>query len=205
MLAKKMKAEVAPFFDQIKSAPLRPLGFGKGYNPAPHPTDTTTVRLTTTNRMKWLIENLDRIEADTRSVVDEELLKIDEGIFGDFAHLTLNLCASDKQIHSDFKNWLRAWRKHTKPVVGGDFATKVRSWASTNLVPYMDLKLFTLLTGKSIRSDRRIALIQPTFNLTERDAHGNRLSKSLPLVFTFETAEIIRHQAESAKRSFQGK
>lgn len=188
-----LQEKATPLFERIKVAPLAPLGFCQNYHGPDHPLNTPTVKPLSANRVKWLNEAMARSNADDRSVVDEQLASDGEGVFDDFAHLMINIRASDAQIIGDFTGWLSAWRERTGAVVGGNYSTKIGSWASARVVEYMDLELFSHLTGREIGIDRKFAMLLPRHSKEERLGQKRRLHDLRGQIFTDEMALIIEH------------
>lgn len=191
------KAYVANLFEKIKASPLAPLGFTQRYSGATHPANTSTIKAMTANRVKWLNDAMVKCAADTQTIVDDRLASYPGSVFGDYAHLMVNIRATDAQLHTDFKKWLNAWRADSKPVTQGNYENKVRSWSHAHVLPYMDLELFTLISGKSIDEARKFTMLLPKSTVTERDSQRRRLADMKDLVFTDDMAKIIAHLAES--------
>ena len=188
-----LQEKATPLFERIKVAPLASLGFGQNYHGPAHPLNTPTVKPLSANRVKWLNEAMTRSNANDRSIVDEQLAIDGEKIFDDYTHLMVNIRASDAQVIDDFTSWLSAWRKQTKVVAGGNYSTKIGNWASSRVVEYMDLELFSRLTGREIDIDRKFAMLLPLHSKEERLGQQRRLHDLRAQIFTDEMALIIQH------------
>lgn len=196
-LAAGQVAYVNPLFDQIKISPLRPLGFKQSYSGPLHSTNTPTVKSLTRSRVHWLNEAMGRSKESDLLLIDEQLIHDGEEVFNNFAHVMINVRATDTQIIENFKAWLTKWRSLTTPITGGDYQTKINSWANAMVVPYMDLELFSLTTGKMIHATKKFELLLPQSTEEERDSQRRRLVDMKALVFTNEMALTIQHLAEN--------
>ncbi len=190
-------AYVAGQFEKIKAAPLAPLGFGQHYSGGTHQANTATVKALTANRVHWLNEAMERTKAGERDIVDVQLQADAENTFGDYAHVMVNVHATDAQLTADFKKWLTGWRQSTGRVTQGNYVTKISGWIAANAVPCMDLELFSRLVGKPLESRPKLAKLFPTHTESEREAHRRNLVDIVELVFTDQMAKIIAHLAES--------
>lgn len=195
--------QATPLFERIKTAPLTPLGFGQNYHGPDHPLNYPTVKPLSANRVKWLNEAMASSNADERSIVDEQLAIGGQKIFDDYCHLMVSIRASDAQIIGDFASWLAAWRKQTEAVTGGNYTTKIGNWASARVVEYMDLELFSRLTGREIDIDRKFAMLLPHHSTQERIGQQRRLHDLRKQIFTDEMARIIEHLDQSATDAVQ--
>lgn len=196
-----LKEAIAPQFEKIKSAPLSHLGFAKRYGGTEHQSNTPTVKLITMNRLAWLHDAMLRNEASPASVVDDLLASDPESPFGDYAHLMVNIHATDSQLEADFKAWLRKWRQNTFAAAGGNYERKTAAWAQASVVPSMDLELFSKLTGKQIPSDKKLEMLLPGRTANEHESQGRRLREMREQIFTDEIAHVLQHLAE--KMAFQ--
>lgn len=188
---------VAAQFENLKTDPLTHLGFSQSYGGGAHPANTSTVKAITANRVRWLNEAMLSTDANERAVVDVQLASSSESVFSDYAHVMVNLRATDKQIRDDFTKWLTAWRGSTPKVTQGDYQNKITNWAQARLLPYIDLDLFSRITGRPIRTARENEMLFPEHTLNQREAQRRRLSDKYELVFTDDMAKIIAHLAES--------
>jgi hypothetical protein len=191
-----LKEEIAPQFEKIKVAPLSHLGFAKRYAGAEHQSNTPTVKLITMNRLAWLYDAMLRNEAEPRTVVDECLATDPESLFTDYAHLMVNIHATESQLEADFKAWLQKWRKHVSAGVGGSYETKTDSWAKAAVVPSMDLELFSKLTGKNISISKKFEMLLPAGTAIEHESQRKRLSEMRKAIFTDEMAQLLQHLSQ---------
>lgn len=192
-------------FENLKTNPLTHLGFAQGYAGGVHPANTATVKATTANRVWWLNEAMVRSDADKHVSVDVQLAADSESVFSDYAHVMVNLRATDKQIRDDFEKWLSAWRNSTLKVTQGDYQNKISRWAQAQLIPYIDLELFSTITGHPIPRPRKFEMLFPQHTVEQRDAQRRKLSDMYELVFNDDMAKIVGHLAEGEGETFRGK
>lgn len=192
-LAAGHKEIATNLFKKIQLSPLTHLGYGYRYRGPSHSSDTPTVKLLTVSRLAGITNSVRRSKASEKSFVDEELRAKNDGIFNDFAHLMINIRSTDDQIVEDFTSWLSSWRKITGPVVGGDLMTKTQSWAKTCVVEYMDLNLFTSVTGKPIKNSVKLAMLFPKHNNDQREAARRRALGLCKTVFSQQMALTLQH------------
>ncbi|WP_305825831.1 DUF6387 family protein [Massilia brevitalea] len=195
---------VLHLFEKIKADPLTHLGFGQNYIGGTHVANTPTVKVITANRVRWLNEAMVRTHADERAAVDVHTASDPNNVFGDFAHVMINLQATDQQIRNDFAKWLSTWRETTPKVTKGDYQNKIRHWAQAQLLPYTDLGLFSKIYGRPISGARKFEMLFPEQSEEEREALRRRLSDMHKLVFTDEMAKIVAHLAESESETGSG-
>jgi hypothetical protein len=191
-------------FEKLKTDPLTHLGFSQSYRGGAHAANTPTVKALTANRVRWLNEAMLSAAANERVIVDVQLASDSESVFGDYAHVMVNLRATDKQIRDDFAKWLSTWRSSTPKVTEGDYQNKISRWAQTRFFPYVDLDLFSRITGRRIPSLRRMAMIFPHHTEIQRDPLRRKLSDTYELVFTDDMAKIVAHLAESEATQIPG-
>jgi hypothetical protein len=196
---------VTGLFEKIKVTPLTPLGFAQRYSGATHPANTPTIKAMTANRVKWLNDAMIRSEASEQAIIDVQLASDPETVFGDYAHVMVNMRATDAQLLADFKKWRNAWRACTKSVTQGDYDNKIQTWSQAQVLPYMDLELFILISGKAISEARKFAMLLPQGTITERSAQRRRLADMKELVFSDDMPQIIAHLAESEAMPIPGK
>lgn len=193
---------VQTHFERIKRAPLEPIGFGKTNVGATHIANSATVKAMTSNRVKWLRHALIRAQATDQSIVDVVLAKDPESSFGEYAHLTINITATNEQLIDDFKRWLGAWRSATQQSMPGDFRSKIANWTGANILQYHDLTLFSKIAGRSVSVEQRFRLMQTTdqrmkSTLQVTDTRPlRRLSGLESEVFSIEMAKRLAHLAE---------
>lgn len=190
---------VATLFDKLKADPLTHLGFWQSYGGGTHAANTATVKAIPANRVWWLNEAMVRTGAEDRAIVDAQLASDSESVFGDYAHVMVNLRATDKQIRGDFTKWLAAWRNSTAKVIQGDYQNKISHWADSRVLPYMDLELFSKLTGKGISRAMKFNMLfpSPKFDDLYRGNKERTLIEMHKRVFTEDVAKIVAHLAES--------
>ncbi len=190
---------VATLFDKLKADPLAHLGFWQGYGGGAHAANTATVKAVTANRVWWINEGMVRTDVEEHAIVDDQLASDPESVFGNYAHLMVNLRATDKQIRDDFAKWLAAWRNSTAKVIQGDYQNKISHWADSRVLPYMDLELFSKLTGKGISRAMKFNMLfpSPKFDDLYRGNKERTLIEMHKRVFTEDVAKIVAHLAES--------
>lgn len=191
---------VTPLFEQLAASPLSPLGFAQRYSGGVHASDTPTIKPITANRIRWLHDAMLKAEASDRTIVDSQLQEDPLSMFSGYAHVIVDLRATDKQLCEDFASWLKAWRNTVVKIPGGDYRHKVDSWASAQVVPYFDLLLFSRLTGKAIEQHRKMRALFPKGSDSEHEAQRRRLSDMTERVFNDETALVVQHLAERSNR-----
>lgn len=80
-----------------------------------------------------------------------------------FAHVNINLLATDEQIKSDFSHWLN----HYRQAIGIKTQKKLLSqvdfnyWVKYGIIPYLDLLLIAKIEGKKITQNKLAKLIFP--------------------------------------------
>lgn len=196
---------VATLFDKLKADPFTHLGFSQSYRGGAHATNAPTVKALTANRVRWLNEAMLSVDANERAIVDAQLASDPESVFSDYAHVMVNLRATDKQIRGDFTKWLAAWRNSTAKVTKGDYQNKISHWAQAQLLPYIDLELFSKISGRAIDFPRKFDMLLPGNTIDQHDAHRRRLSDTYKLVLTDDMAKILAHLAESGSETTSGK
>lgn len=192
-------------FENLKTDPLTHLGFSQSYRGGAHAANTPTVKALTANRVRWLYEAMLSADANERAIVDAQLASDSESVFGDYAHVMVNLRATDKQIRDDFAKWLSTWRGATPKVTHGDYQNKISHWAQARLLPYIDLDLFSRVTGRLIPLARKLEMLFPEHTEIERDVQRRKLSDMYKLVLTDDMAKIVAHLAESEAMPCPGK
>lgn len=198
-------AYVATQFEKLMTDPLTPIGFSQNYGGGAHPANRATVKALTGNRVRWLNEAMLYADASERAIVDVQLASDPESVFGDYAHVMVNLRATDKQIRDDFAKWLSAWRCSTPKITEGDYQNKISRWAQVQLIPFIDLDLFSRITGRRILSENRMGMLFPHHTEEQRDSQRKKLSDTYKLVFTDDMAKIVAHLAESEATPVPGK
>lgn len=194
------RAYVTGLFENVKLSPLLPMGFQIRYRTAAHPSNTETVRMISTNRVNTLYSELNEAGAPLTSAADEALAGYPDSQLSGFVHLTISTTATDKQLLSDFQDWLSAWRSSSKHVIGGDYPNKIANWRHSLVLPYQDLQLFTALTGKSIPLQKKFTLLLPGRTADEQDAYRSKLGKMASLVFSEEMSLLMSHLANGEAR-----
>lgn len=185
-------------FEKIKSDPIL-LDVGpslkKFKKSAKEP--TPTIRPLTVTHVRLLHHFLSGSKLGNDSLVDT-LLQLDPNmVFVRQAHVIVDMNASQRQILADFSTWFKAARKDFVKIAGGDYRTKVESWANSQLVPYMDLELFTLVTGKKISIKEKASRLFPRQGTDVQIAQNRRLLGLRNQVFTEKTVRTLRNLAKS--------
>ncbi|MGF6637022.1 DUF6387 family protein [Paraburkholderia sp. MM6662-R1] len=154
---------VAEQFKKLQTAPLAPLGFNLTVGRR-HPASQKCVKPLTSGHYLALGQSLpcnhgavsstrgNAGEAiDFRSSVDD-VVQQDDPVWGRYAHLQVDLHATDKALEEDFRRWLAAWRTHVpseKPI-GNTLQQKAAAWGDRGVVPYFDMQMLARLSGKEI-------------------------------------------------------
>ena len=152
----------------------------------------------TSNRIKWLQNALVQADATDHSIVDVVLAQDPDSSFGEFAHLMINITATDEQLVGDFKKWLEAWRRETKQSMPGDFRRKIANWTGARLLQYHDLTLFSKISGRSVSVEHRFRLLHSQDQRHQVTDIGQlrRLSKLESEIFSIEMAQRLAHLAD---------
>lgn len=80
-----------------------------------------------------------------------------------YAHVQLNLSASDEQLKNDFNHWLKNYRKETGITSNKKYFSQsdLDKWFKFCAIPYLDLLLIAEIEGKKITQHRLANLIFP--------------------------------------------
>jgi len=132
------------------------------------------------------------VEPRNQNVSVDELLLPHLTVFsGSFAHLAVDLRATDEQLASDFRNWLGQWRQHAgNKVTGGDYSTKVLRWHQTRVLPYFDLRLYADIHGKRISRQKFVERLGFTDRPSPKDLL-DQLSKTADCIISFDTYHAL--------------
>lgn len=137
-------------FPRIQNAPKSPLGFGQKSNRRPHSTDTATVQPLAYGQLRMLESIASHRQALAQDTFDGSAPPDRSDGLACYAHLRVNLQATDAQLKADFAKWLQSWRGENGTVTRRKYQSAVKSWAKNKLIPYMDLHLFAAAQEKRI-------------------------------------------------------
>lgn len=183
-------------FASIQADPTKALGFGRRDRVANHPSNTSTVRLLTGKRLKWLAAEFEQLNPSPL-IVDPgfaEAPDFEDYPFSDFAHLMVKLNATNDTIEKDFAVWLRRYRKASHAVGGETYENKVLRWHESNVMAYKDLTLYEKISGKNIRSDTKMVMLHPNSDdrTTKEDENADRaMRKSVGKIFQNSVCELL--------------
>ncbi|SOE81043.1 hypothetical protein SAMN05446927_4298 [Caballeronia arationis] len=205
---------VRTLFEKLEKDPLCELGFTYQWKSG-HRLDTGSVRSLTVSRMVWLLDEvaaqqelvgdvLEMFEAihtvslepgmepqDPNIAIDELLLPHENSFSGSFAHLAVDLRATDQQIKSDLRKWLASWRKHADAkVMGGDYTTKMSRWHQSRVLPYFDLRLYADIRGQQISREKFAQLLGFADHPSPKDLL-DQLSKTAGRIISFHTFHAL--------------
>lgn len=76
-----------------------------------------------------------------------------EGEFHPFAHLSIDLLASDDHIKDNFSQWLAEYREKENKKRVIYTRGKLKQWHENRVLPYADLKLWTQWSGNELSDD----------------------------------------------------
>ncbi|HTR09382.1 MAG TPA: DUF6387 family protein [Paraburkholderia sp.] len=159
------------------------------------PNDTNADSADLTGRIETTIlppadrDSLDRPHVN--AAIDELLLPHRTVFSGTFAHLTVDLRATDAQLRSDFQDWLTKWREHANAnVKGGDYSTKVLRWHQARILPYFDLRLYADLAGRRISREQFVRLLDFKDRPSPKDLL-DQLSKTADHIISFDTFHAL--------------
>jgi hypothetical protein len=209
------KAFVAMLFEKLQAAPLAPLGFEVRSLPQ-HPASQSTVKLLTLGNQAGLTGALElqaegRQEAHRTAVEShahptsssiDEIIQQSDSAWDRYAHLRLDLRATDECLKDDFARLLRAWRTR-KPIDalrGNNLQKKATTWGTRGLVPYFDMQMHARLAGKEVPRPVVIAKLTRTVQtsrgkLSKPPSTGalDELQKDLPRIFSPTQVDILRN------------
>ncbi|WP_017232930.1 DUF6387 family protein [Pandoraea sp. B-6] len=157
---------IRPLLKKLQDDPLCELGFGYQWKQG-HPLDTASVRALTSSRLGSLTSEIAADNGDApgstaqnSSAVDELLLSHENPFSGSFLHLAVDLTATDAQLHTDFKAWLKAWRQHVDAkVTGHKYTTKIAGWRQSRVLQYFDLRLHATFEGHTVSREKFAELL----------------------------------------------
>ena len=124
------------------------------------------------------------------------------------AHVTVDLCATDEQIESDFSHWLLHYRTATGHCVPKKktheklFTQEVfNTWIKNRLVPYLDLKLIAEIEGKTITQEDLGVLLFPDKTGTDIEIKMSQTVKpDAEELIKKENLSLLVNQLMSMKR-----
>ncbi|HEY1999400.1 DUF6387 family protein [Paraburkholderia sp.] len=141
--------------------------------------------------------NLPASDSDSRdhpnptASIDELLLLRASMASGTFAHLAVDLRATDDQLASNFQEWLAKWRKHANArVTGGDYGKKVFRWHQSRVLPYFDLRLYADIEGQRISRKKFVELLNFKDRPSPKDLL-DQLSKTADRIVSFDTFHAL--------------
>ncbi|MCX4156643.1 MULTISPECIES: DUF6387 family protein [Paraburkholderia] len=153
-------------FEKLKAAPLKPLGFGISARNT-HPASQGSVKVLTAGNHFALTDSLSltcdgtagalRDRTENKSVIDysssvDEAVQQHDHAWCRYAHLQIDLHATDKVLEEDFGRWLKAWKAQVpiqKPLKNL-LQQKAASWGARGVVPYFDMQMLARLRDKQI-------------------------------------------------------
>lgn len=188
-------------FETLKEDPLAVI-VARQLQP-PHTADQKSIRLLTVGQLLHLQTALpenppkDDQQFDQKSSGSiDDLLRARHGDdWVRYAHLRIDLHATDDQLVTDFKNWLSAWRAFTPARSSGrrSLERTLELWAKRNVVPYFDLEFQARLLGKKIprpvfteKLTRRISSPVPADDppkIAPSTSQLDELRKDMPKIF----------------------
>jgi len=209
-----LKAEhreyVAEYFEKLKSAPLTSLGFKRTPKPQ-HPASQPAIKLLTLGHFLGLNDALlpvesdetgeDELPIDNARIIDDMLRQDKTGAWQRYAHLKVDLHATDNLLKQNFTDWLAAWRADNKlqSPPGNTLEQKAVTWARRYVVPYFDMQMYAWLNQKEIprpviaeKLARKIpARIKGQVDRQEKPSSSalDELCKDLPRIFSSSTVD----------------
>lgn len=164
---------VADQFTQIKADPLGYAGFSRSVKP----TGKAAIKPLTTGQVLVMSDSL-ALDSNCCSAsqtqkgdddgaandmpqppfnyamsIDDLARQIDPTPWRRYAHVVIDLYATDDQLTANFAACLDEWRQRV-PLEGSPSAstltTKAKMWAKNRLVPYFDMQMYAALEGKEI-------------------------------------------------------
>ncbi|VCU72494.1 hypothetical protein PIGHUM_04594 [Pigmentiphaga humi] len=144
--------------EKVKATPLQPLGFSKRRIQR-HQSEQPHISLLTEDRatlLQQLCEESRCCAQNTRGIIDITLRQGPwGGLWQRYAHLSIDLNASDIQLEKDFRTWLKKWRiseklKKNNQLKGNALGKKTAGWARHLLIPFVDMEAFANLHQKFI-------------------------------------------------------
>jgi len=203
---------VAEYFEKLKSAPLTSLGFKRTPKPQ-HQASQPAIKLLTLGHFLELNDALlpvesdetgkDELPIDYARIIDDMLRQDKTGAWQRYAHLKVDLHATDNLLKQNFADWLAAWRADNKlqSPPGNTLEQKAVTWAWRYVVPYFDMQMYAWLNQKEIprpviaeKFARKIpALIKGQVDLQEKPSSSalDELRKDLPRIFSSATVDIF--------------
>ena len=197
-------------FEKLKVDPRANLGFNFTGTILRDPHDTASVQMLSVVDLRRMHAQLDSIVPPPEGTFDSVVARTYRGGKpGRFAHIQVDLAATKTQLLEDFYAWLHGYTKGEQVARVGS-ATRVydeqlvRRWVAGKFLPYADLRIFALASGRVI--DRW--LIQRLLGLgVARDRPRDALRaqvRALKKVFCLETAVALHLAAGSIGKKVEG-
>lgn len=176
-------------FPRIQSAPKSPLGFGQMSNRLAQPIDTASIQSLTCGQISTLEGIAKHRQASAQDTFDGSVPPDRSDGLACYAHLRVNLQATDAQLKDDFAKWLHSWRGENGTVTRRKYHSAVKGWAKNKLIPYMDLHLFAAAQEKKIAPLTYAKLLDlgDTY-----DSSLKALKASVSVVFNDATLQALR-------------
>lgn len=191
---------VAGVFESIKKSPLKWLGSDIRYTGASHAANTATIKSLNLNRLRLLADEATSLlgSDDGDAVVDELLAGNPKSPFQRYAHVMVSIDVPKDQIVADFARWLDGWLAASASLPesdyrNGDYMGKARRiWIPQRAVPFYDLDLFELMTGKSVPAKLRWSSL---FDGLDEDALASKkrgTRDAAAFLFSESTLTVLR-------------
>ncbi|MEN9902905.1 MAG: hypothetical protein RL651_1569 [Pseudomonadota bacterium] len=119
-------------------------------------------------------KRLGRPELDNSTVPIDDLIGVDSNFLG---HLRVNLLARDPEILASFKAWLVRRRAHFSYSLAKK-AVRLSSdldWINSGLLPFADIEIWRIYTGKELVHDRIAAMVSPNCKSDLREKYKGML------------------------------
>lgn len=176
-------------FPRLQCAPKSSLGFGQKSRRRPHSVDTATVQPLTCGQIGILDSIASHRQVEDQDVFDGSVPSDRSDGLACYAHLRVNLQATDAQLKDDFAKWLHTWRGENGAVTRRKYHSAVKGWAKNKLIPYMDLQLFAAAREKKIAPLTYAELLDlgDTY-----DSSLKALKASVSVVFNEATLQALR-------------
>jgi hypothetical protein len=130
------------------------------------------------------------------------LLKETAPSFAQYAHVRIDLNASDQQLKDDFDYWLKNYRNATEIYSNRKYFSQsdLKRWFEFCAIPYLDLLLIAKIEDKKITQHRLANLIFP--NEFDVDVVGRLRDTTKPMADILkkhDTLELISLQAANER------
>ncbi|WP_429318153.1 DUF6387 family protein [Paraburkholderia sp. GAS448] len=201
-------------FEKLQAAPLTPLGFNIAVRKS-HPASQGSVKLLTAGNHFALTDSLSltcdstaggsQDRADDKSVIDysssvDEAVQQHDHTWRRYAHLQVDLHATDQVLEDDFRRWLTTWRTrapHENPF-GNTLQQKAAKWGTRGVVPYFDMQMLARLRDKHIprpvvtaRLTRRVQTSRGEQSEAPSKSALDELRMDLPRIFNSVTVHTF--------------